>query len=286
MNIVVFDTETTSIEKPFCYNIGYKIANIESGDVLVKRDFVVEQVWHNPMLFTTAYYSNKRDVYVSRMKAKKCVMEKFGYITQQMIRDFKAYEVELAFAYNSPFDKGVFEFNCEWFKCNNPFDDLEIKDIMNYVHTFIAFREEYQQFLENAYIEFGNKIKQVKEQVIEEEEKEKALKFWKERQARVFTESGNYSTSAENVFCYMSNNLDFIEEHTALADSEIEFEILRTCIVEYGAEINGNYKRYSSIPKRTPKELKIIDTDGVEHSFSYVKRRNYQDGNKIILKNN
>ena len=33
-------------------------------------------------------------------------------------------------------------------------------------------------------------------------------------------------------------------------------------------------------------ELKVIDTDGIEHTFEYVKKRCYQDGNKIILKKN
>lgn len=171
---------------------------------------------------------------------------------QEMIRDFKAYNVELAFAYNSPFDKGVFEFNCEWFKCNNPFDNIEIRDIMNFVHSFIAFRKEYQDFCESN---------------------------------QLFTESGNYSTSAETLFRYITQNLEFEEEHTALADSLIEFEILRTCVIEYGADITAIYKRYSSIPRKIPKELKVIDTDGKEHIFKYGKRRNYQDGNKIILKN-
>ena len=54
MNILIFDTETTSLEKPFCYNIGYTIFNTDAAEIELKKDYVVEQVWHNPMLFTTA----------------------------------------------------------------------------------------------------------------------------------------------------------------------------------------------------------------------------------------
>ena len=200
MKIVVFDTETTNLEKPFCYNIGYVIADIDSKQVLLKRDFVVEQVWHNPMLFTTAYYADKRELYVERMRARKTIMDKYGYITQTMIRDFNAYDVQVAYAYNSPFDKKVFEYNCEWFKCNNPFDDVEIKDIMPIVHSLIAFKQEYQDFCDKY-----------------------------ER----YTESGNYSTSAETVYQFISGDVDFVEEHTALADSEIELQILLHCIEKF-----------------------------------------------------
>ena len=87
MNIMVFDTETTSLEKPFCYNIGYVIYSTDTAEVLCKKDFVVEQVWHNPMLFVTAYYSSKKELYISRMKGRKCVLDKFGYITQTMYRE-------------------------------------------------------------------------------------------------------------------------------------------------------------------------------------------------------
>ena len=34
MNICVFDTETTSINKPFCYNVGYTIVNSEKWEHL------------------------------------------------------------------------------------------------------------------------------------------------------------------------------------------------------------------------------------------------------------
>ena len=80
MNIAIFDTETTSLDKPFCYNIGVVIANVETGDILSQKDFVVEQVWHNKMCFASAYYAEKRPLYIKAMRAKETKMEKFGYI--------------------------------------------------------------------------------------------------------------------------------------------------------------------------------------------------------------
>ena len=38
------------------------------------------------------------------------------------------------------------------------------------------------------------------------------------------------STSAETVFAYITNNADYIEEHTALADALIEMEIFLACV--------------------------------------------------------
>ena len=96
MNFVVFDTETTSLNKPFTYNIGYVILD-EDGTLLLEKDFVVEQIWHNLPLFSTAYYAEKRPTYVASMKARKTAMKKFGYICQEMARDFKKYEIGLLY---------------------------------------------------------------------------------------------------------------------------------------------------------------------------------------------
>ena len=43
MNIMVFDTETISVGKPYCYNIGYVIYDTDGKQIVCKRDFVVEQ---------------------------------------------------------------------------------------------------------------------------------------------------------------------------------------------------------------------------------------------------
>lgn len=226
MYVMIFDTETTSLNKPFCYNIGYVIADTKTKETIVKKDFVVEQVWHNLPLFSTAYYSEKRPIYVNRMKGKKVIMSKFGYICREMYRDIKNFDVSYAFAFNSSFDEKVFNFNCDWFKCINPFDNIEIKDIRGFAHQFLI-NEEYKAFCEEH---------------------------------ELFTESGNYSTTAEAIYRYITNDVDFTEEHTALNDSVIEWEILKECI-NRNADINTIYPAKRSIPRDIEKNLTVIYKD-------------------------
>lgn len=248
MNIVIFDTETTSLDKPFVYNIGYIIGN-ERGETLVKRDFVVEQIWHNLPLFNSAYYADKRPLYVERMRARRVVMDKFGYICQQMRRDFKLFEVAGAYAYNSKFDERVFEFNCDWFKCSNPFDTTPIFDIRGNVHNYLVTPE----FLE-----------------------------WCE-QREEFTETGNYSTTAETLTRYLRSEDDFAEEHTALADSEIEFEILLATL-KAGAQLGVAYPIQRSIGREVERELHIKTAEQTDYFFKYRKIRINRDRTEITLK--
>lgn len=249
MNIVVFDTETISLEKPFCYNIGYTIVNKESREHLVKRDYVVEQIWHNPMLFITAYYADKRDIYVKAMRSRKTIMAKYGYICQAMIRDFIKYEVAGAYAFNSPFDDKVFTYNSDWFKCNNPFDNIPIFDIRGYVHHFMV-DDSFKAFCE----EHG-----------------------------YFTDSGNYSTTAEVMYRYLTGNTDFIEDHTALSDSEIEADILLECF-KRGAEVNTSYEVKRSIKREIEKFLTVNTRTGEVYRFPYTSIRINKDKTDINLK--
>lgn len=254
MRVCIVDTETTSIEKPFAYNIGFTIYDTDEKAVLLREDYVAEQIWHNLELFTTAYYADKREGYVSAMKSQKCRLEKLGYITQRMKRIIKAYEVTAAFAYNSPFDERVFNFNCDWFKIQNPFDTIPFYDIRGYVHQFMAFTPEYQAFCDKH---------------------------------KYYTENGNYSTNAENVYRFITQNLEFEEAHTALADCEIELQILLWCI-DKGAEWNKAYKVYQSVPRKVEKILEVKTADGERVRFPYRKIVIYKEKDnktRIILKN-
>ena len=77
MNIVVFDTETTDLKKPFCYNVGYLIADSDSREILLRREFCAEQTWSNLQLFQSAYYADKRPIYINRMRQRKIVLDKW-----------------------------------------------------------------------------------------------------------------------------------------------------------------------------------------------------------------
>lgn len=249
MNIMIFDTETTSLDKPFCYNIGYQIVDTETDETLIARDFVVEQVWHNLPLFSSAYYADKRPIYVNRMRSRAVIMDKFGYICRQMIRDIKQYEVAHAYAYNSPFDEKVFNFNCDWYKCSNPFDTVQIHDIRGYAHQFIV--------------------------------DEKYLAYCEEHE--LFTDTGNYSSTAEAVYRYISGKDDFDEEHTALSDSVIETEILFYAM-RAGADISVDEKVYRSIERKIEKTLHIRTAEQTDYYFNYEKIRINREKTEITLR--
>lgn len=238
MRICILDTETTSLDKPFAYDVGYTIRDTENFSVpLVERSFIVEQVWHNLPLFESAYYKEKRPLYVSAMRSKKAVMDKFGYICQTMKRDFKTLGVAAVFAYNAPFDDNVFAFNCDWYKCYNPLEELPVIDIRGHAVNFLV-DEQYKLFCEEN---------------------------------NLFTESGNYSTTAESMFRYITKDTAFNEAHTALDDSTIEAEILLET-VNRGAEWIKEYKVPRSIPRITPKPLKIKINGQEIFNGEYIKK--------------
>ena len=249
MNYVVFDTETTSLNKPFAYNIGYIILD-EDGTPLLEKDFVVEQIWHNLPLFSTAYYAEKRPIYVASMRARKTTMKKYGYICQEMARDFAKYDVVCAYAYNSSFDEKVFDFNCDWFKCNNPFDNIPIYDIRGNVHNFLI-DSDYELFCEEH---------------------------------NYYTENGCYSSTAETVYRYITGLTEWNEDHTALSDSEIEAAILEATF-DYGAKLNCGYTAKRSLGSPSvEKTLHIQTAEQTDYYFNYNKIKINKEKTEITLK--
>lgn len=244
MYIMVFDTETTDLNKCFCYNVGYHIVDEATGEVVKEREAVVEQIWHNLELFSTAYYADKRPLYVDKMRKHTATMDKWGYITQEMIRDIKRYHITDIYAYNSAFDDKVFAFNCDWFKTINPLETLAVHDIWGYASEAITNTAKYR-----AFCEANNR----------------------------FTETGNYSGTAETVYQFITNDPSFVEQHMGLADSRIEFAILWHCVKNLGLKWATDYKVVKILPRTIPHPYTIYVNGSVIHSGEYIKKSSYKD---------
>lgn len=238
MNVIIFDTETTSLDKPFCYDVGYMIYNTDTQEVQKEAHYVIEQTWHNLPLFESAYYKEKRPLYIQLMRSKKAVLNKWGYVMRAMYRDIKEYEITDGYAYNSDFDDKVFTFNCDWFKCNNPLETVAIHDIWGYASQFITNTNNYRDFCE---------------------------------QQQLFTDTGNYKGSAEAVYRYITNLTDFEEAHMGLMDVEIEAYILQECI-NRGAEWNHDYKVNRTIKREQEKPFTVKINGEVMYQGEYIKK--------------
>lgn len=191
-NIIVFDTETISLNKSFIYNLGYVVVNPD-GKRLVRRNFIIRQIYDNKPLFATAYYANKRPLYTSYMKGRTAKKVNWGEACRVMAKDIKEYGVADGFAFNSPFDEKAFYFNHLFFRNRvRPLDGIVVHDIMDYINVFTE-TEEYKGFCK----EHGFVCK-----------------------------NGRVRRTAESCFAFLSQNPDYKEEHTALEDSEIETDIL------------------------------------------------------------
>lgn len=235
---LILDTETTSLDKPFCYDLSWCIMDMSNGKLVDCRANVVEQVWHNLPLFESAYYKEKRPKYISMMRKHDAEMDKWGYIMRKLSQDIKKYDIHEVYAYNSDFDDKVIAFNCDWFKTNNPLETLAVYDIWGYASEYVTNQADYKLFCETY-----------------------------ER----FTESGNYKGSAEVVYQYLTENPDFIEEHMGLFDSEIEAKILYECINK-GAKWATNYK-VVKILSRSVNHSFTIKIDGTPiYSGTYTKK--------------
>lgn len=252
--IIVFDTETIGLEKAFCYDIGYCVVDTESGEVIKAKEFIIEQLWSNKPLFETAYYADKKELYVSKMRGRKAQLVKWGTAVGQIIKDIEQFEIVGLYAYNSNFDTKVIDFNADWYKTRNFLDYAPTFDIWGYTSELITSgqAQDYVDFCENN---------------------------------NFISESGNIMNNADTWGKFLYNDLEWNEEHTALEDSKIETKILFYCF-ENGLQPQTEYKvcKCISSPNATEKQLVVVDTDGQEFEFHFKKKVEYKkNGWKIKL---
>ena len=250
-NYIILDTETCTfpfvneweltseqkkkiaIAKPLVYDIGWTIANRTYG-VIEKRNFLVAETFSVPSVFNTAYYKDKRPLYLQMIREGKTTVLPWDAIMEILLADLK--NSAYICAYNAMFDfkKAMIFTEAYIRKLYSPkyyeWESIQ-KESCKAILTQGKPKNEHD-FDPEHFIFRGEKYLMIdiwgvacKYLLNNSKYKNMCLKENK------ISNSGLYfTTNAEVTMQYLSQRFNFIEDHTALSDAEIETEILFYCL--------------------------------------------------------
>lgn len=198
--ILVLDTETTNgLDFPLVYDVGYIVADYD-GNIYHRDSFVNADIFCDKELMSSAYFVEKIPQYWEEIKKGERTLTSFRKIMWTLRHVMKDYDIKKVYAYNCRFDYCSLSTTQRYLTKSKwryffPYG-IEFHDILALSRHVLKKLDEYRDFcLENEYVT--------------------------ERKVNRYT--------AEVVARYFFDK-DFIEEHTALADCEIEYKILLECL--------------------------------------------------------
>ena len=231
-----------AIAKPLVYDIGWTICD-RAGNIHDRKQFLIAETFSVPAVFNTAYYAEKRPIYLEKLKKGETIIKPWNEVMEIFIADLNT--VDSVGAFNSMFDfKKAIPFTELYIKMLYSPDYFKWEEIQKKSCKRIAFEKPsndsnpdfdpdhflFRGRLYDLFDLWGLATTHLLNNVTY---KNNCLKHG------MLTNSGIYfKTSAETSYRYLCDKYDFIESHTALDDAEIESYILHK-IAQKHAISNG-----------------------------------------------
>lgn len=210
---IVIDTETCPMDKDFegvspynmlVYDIGWVVTD-KRARVYEARSFVCDEVFnHETELMKSAYYAKKIPMYRERIARGEAIVASMYEIRKTLLADVAKYGVTEIYAHNMRFDYGSLNNSQRWLTKSKyryffPYG-VEICDTLKMARQVIANMPSYRRFCErNGYMTANNQVR----------------------------------LTAEVLNRFLTQNLEFIESHTALEDVMIEKDIMAYCFRQH-----------------------------------------------------
>ena len=198
--LIVLDTETTnSIDEPLMYDIGWIVTD-RNGTIYESHSYVVAEIFLDKELMTSAYFADKVPMYWEQIKNGERKLAKFNTIFKAFRKSASANKVTKFFAHNMRFDYRSTNLTQRYltsskFRYFFPYN-AEICDTLKMARQVLKNDIDYDNFCwDNQYLT--------------------------KRNVKRYT--------AEIIYRFITNNNQFEEEHTGLADVLIEKEIMKYC---------------------------------------------------------
>ena len=198
--ILILDCETTnSIDDALVYDIGFIVADY-NGTIYSKHSFVITDIFLDKELMSVAYFNEKIPTYWTEIKEGKRTLTSFNNVKWTLRHIMKENNITKVYAYNCRFDYMALATTQRYITSSKwrfffPFA-TSFCDILAYAKEVLKTDKNYRQFcIDNGYLTSRN-----------------ANRYTAEIVARYFFDK------------------DFVEEHTAIEDTKIEYKILLKCI--------------------------------------------------------
>ena len=237
--VLILDTETANTlttnkgnldtSCTLVYDCGWSVVDTK-GRVYLERSFVNKDIFYGePDLMQSAYYAQKIPRYLADLAIGKRTLATTYEIRQQMLCDMTTYHITEVVAHNARFDVNSLNSTLRWdtkskFRYWFPYG-TEYWDTMKMARDVIHKMPTYKKFCEKH---------------------------------NLLTATGKLSTTAENLYKFITKNPNFVESHTGLEDVRIEREIMFYCYHQHKAMRKLLYERKPPTAPPTDLQKKIM----------------------------
>lgn len=201
--IIILDVETTNNQigvkgapnDGLVYDLGFTVAD-KQGNVYAKRSFAIKEIFDWKELMDTAYYKNKLPKYYEKLKKGEMKKVSIWEARKSIKSAMEYFNITEVYAFNANFDYTTLNNTVRYLSgsaCRWFFKyRTKICDIWHIACQTLGLQKTFQ---------------------------------WE----NVRNANGNLITNAERMYAYLSQDFEFEEEHTGLADALIETQILARC---------------------------------------------------------
>lgn len=208
--IIVFDCETANTERnekgnldthsALVYDLGWAVVDTK-GNVYERKSYAIRDIYIGEReAMRTAYYADKLPQYAEEIRNGERLLRDFMYVYNDYRETIKRYGIKAVCAHNAKFDVACLNATLRYITASKYWHfipkECEVWDSMAMARSVIHKMPTYRKFCE----EFD-----------------------------LFTANGRLSTTAENLYRFISNNPYFEEAHKGLDDVEIERQIVNYC---------------------------------------------------------
>ncbi len=198
---ILLDTETAgNLQSPLVYDLGFIVID-RKGNIYERQSLIITDIFGNPDLMNTAYYKEKIPKYlinISEQKSHVTNLFEAKTILKQLV---EKYNIRAFIAHNAKFDIKALNNTMRYITNDKvryflPYE-VEVWDTLLMAKNTIGQQKKYYKFcLKNGYI----------------------------------TSRGTPRFTAEILYRYITNDVEFKEEHMGLSDCLIEYQIFVKCI--------------------------------------------------------